>query len=346
MFQLQAYSIRKMQSLQSVFLAPGEILASEFCFSLSVASPESSDTVLKKVFVLHCYCSHSSKASEEMTAVVQFPFSLGLHDQSIRRCFYFTQTDWIKHLQIHSLVHSSQLNGSQYFHPTSNKQQYLAPERACSFLFLLHTKLQRNQKYLCSLSISQLPSLTPLFFLFCLSVWYPKRKSFLVIKHQMPPTQPICHTSVSVLALTPTSILWGYLLVKHMTALKYTWDVSEATERTYTSLISFYPACKLVFKVDFLVVVKRRFADLILTSKEFADLFAFGISTRTEAGAWSQWWKRDVTNPGHTTSLGGWTLLLCPPQRGSSFMANITATEKATWTALPQSKMVLLKADL
>lgn len=73
------------------------------------------------------------------------------------------------------------------------------------------------------------------------------------------------------------------MLVKHMTALKYTLEVSEATERMHTSLIFFYPACKLVFKVDFLVAVKRRFVDLILTSKKFADLFAFGILTRTEA---------------------------------------------------------------
>lgn len=164
---------------------------------------------------------------------------------------------------------------------------------------------------------------------FVSDLWYPKRKSCLVIKHQMPPTQPICHTSVSVLALTPTSILWGYLLVKHMTALQYTWDVSEATERTHTSLIFFYPACKLVFKVDFLVAVKRRYVDLILTSKEFADLFAFVISTRREGGAWSQWWKRDVPNPGPRTSLGRWTLLLYPSQRGSSFMANRAAYRKS-----------------
>lgn len=128
----------------------------------------------------------------------------------------------------------------------------------------------------------------------------------------MPSTQPICHTSMSVLALTPTSIL----------CLLSTWQplntekLSEATERTHTSLIFFYPACKLVFKTDLLAAVKRRFVDLILTSKEFADLFAFGILTRTEAGAWSQWWKRDVPNPGPRTSLGGWALLLYPSQRG------------------------------
>lgn len=204
------------------------------------------------------------------------------------------------------MVDSSQANASQYFHKISNKQQYSAPERACSWLFLLPTKLKKNQKYF----FYQVPSLIPLFFLFCLTSLVSKKKSCLIIKQQMPSTQPMCHTSVSALALTPTSILWGYLLIKHMAALKYAQEVSEATERTHTSLIFFYPACKLVLKLEFLVTAKRRFGDLILNSKEFADLLAFGISTRTEAGAWSQWWKRDVQHPAHTTSLRGWTSLL------------------------------------
>lgn len=74
-----------------------------------------------------------------------------------------------------------------------------------------------------------------------------------------------------------------------MTALKYAREVAEATERTHTSLIFFYPACKLVSKVELLVAVER-FVDLILICKEFADLLAFDISTNTkkEAGAWSQ----------------------------------------------------------
>lgn len=173
------------------------------------------------------------------------------------------------------------------------------------FCYLLSSKKIRN-----IYSLYQVPSLIPLFFLFCLTSLVSKKKSCLIIKQQMPSTQPMCHTSVSVLALTPTSILWGYLLIKHMAALKYAQEVSEATERTHTSLIFFYPACKLVLKLKFLVTAKRRFGDLILNSKEFTDLLAFGISTRTEAGAWSQWWKRDVQHPAHTTSLRGWTSLL------------------------------------
>lgn len=63
----------------------------EFCFSFSLMSPESSDTPFKKkAFVLHYYFSHSSKDGEETTAVEQ-------NAQSIRRkqpsTLYFTQKD-------------------------------------------------------------------------------------------------------------------------------------------------------------------------------------------------------------------------------------------------------------
>lgn len=163
----------------------------------------------------------------------------------------------------------------------SNSTQLQKEHAPVYFCYLPSSKELRN-----IYAVYQLVSflLWPLYFSYSVSdLWYPKRKSCLVIKQQTPSTQPICHTSVPVLALTPTSIL----------ALEHAWEGSEATERIHTSLIFFYPTCKLVYKVELLVAVKRRFVDPILTSKGFANsLLVFPSTRRTEAGAWSQWWKR------------------------------------------------------
>ena len=148
----------------------------------------------------------------------------------------------------------------------------------------------------------------------------------------MPSTQSIWHTRVSVLAHKLTAILYDYLLVKHMTALKYAWQVSEATESTQTYLIFFYPVYKLIFKVELLAVVKKRFVDLTLTLQNLlVYLFLMFPTWRTEAGIWSQQQKWDIqlTQLGFTT-LTGWTILFNLSQRGSSLMANRAALSKSS----------------
>lgn len=138
--------------------------------------------------------------------------------------FYFTQTHWIKTPTNTVWFTVLRLMEVSIFIKLaiSNSTQLQKEHAPVYFCYIPSSKELRS-----TYAVYQLVSflLWSLYFSYSVSdLWYPKRKLCLVIKHQMPSTQPICHTSVSVLALTPTSIL----------ALKHAREVSEATERMLT----------------------------------------------------------------------------------------------------------------
>lgn len=76
---------------------------------------------------------------------------------------------------------------------TSNSIQLQKEHVPAYFCYLPSSKKIRN-----IYSVYQVSFLIPLFFLFCLTSLVSKKNSCLIIKHQMPSTQPMCHTSVSV----------------------------------------------------------------------------------------------------------------------------------------------------
>lgn len=118
------------------------------------------------------------------------------------------------------------------------------------FCYLPSSKKPRNLY-----PVYQLSSLIPLFFPILPQIFGIQKENHAWVLSTKCPLPNQCATQVCQCPHSNFN-LRGYLLLMHMTALKKAPKVSEATERTHTSLIFFYPACKLVFKVDLLVAVK------------------------------------------------------------------------------------------
>lgn len=209
MFQLQAYSRKNIQSLRSVFLAPEErhhisirVLLFTFC-SISWIFWYS---ILKKAFVLHYYFSHSSKASEEKTTVIQFLVSLIwtehqemllLHpDRSNKNTYKYTV--WFTVLRL--------MEANIFIKLAISSSIQLREEHAPVYFCYLPSSKEFRNIYAVYQSVS----------VFLWSLYFPilsqifgiqKGNHGWLLSTKCPPTQPICHTSASVLALTPTSIL-------------------------------------------------------------------------------------------------------------------------------------------